>query len=63
MQFSFYLFRVIVIPIPIEVLACIPNHWKDKQEGAGLPSMEALLIRKNLHWTGHLMRMPNDKTS
>jgi len=27
----------------------------------GLPSMEDLLIRKNLHWTGFLMRMPSDR--
>ena len=33
---------------------------KDILERAGLPSMEDLLIRKNLRWTGHLMRMsPN----
>ena len=24
----------------------------------GLPSMEDLLIRNNIHWTGHLLRMP-----
>ena len=28
---------------------------------AGLPSMEDLLIRKNLHWTGYLLRMPTDR--
>ena len=28
---------------------------------AGLPSMEDLLIRKNLLWTGHLLRMPTDR--
>ena len=40
--------------------------WMDKVtnkeilERTGLPSMEDLLIRKNLRWTGHLMRMsPN----
>ena len=27
----------------------------------GLPSMEDLLIRKNLWWTGHLMRMSPDR--
>lgn len=27
----------------------------------GLPSMEDLLIRKNLRWTGHLMRMPTNR--
>ncbi len=33
---------------------------KDILERTGLPSMEDLLIRKNLLWTGHLMRMsPN----
>ena len=37
--------------------------WMDKVtnkeilERTGLPSMEDLLIRKNLRWTGHLMRM------
>ena len=37
--------------------------WSDKVtkmeilERTGLPSMEDLLIRKNLRWTGHLMRM------
>ena len=30
---------------------------KDILERTGLPSMEDLLIRKNLRWTGHLMRM------
>jgi hypothetical protein len=41
--------------------------WKDKVtnekvlDRAGLPSMEDLLIRKNLRWTGHLMRMPPDR--
>ena len=29
---------------------------KDILERTGLPSMEDLLIRKNLQWTGHLMR-------
>ena len=28
---------------------------------AGLPSMEDLLIRKNLRWIGHLLRMPTDR--
>ena len=28
---------------------------------AGLPSMEDLLIRKNLRWTGHRLRMPTDR--
>jgi len=28
---------------------------------AGLPSMDNLLIRKTLRWTGHLLRMPNDR--
>ena len=37
--------------------------WMDKVtneellERTGLPSMEDLLIRKNLRWSGHLMRM------
>ena len=41
-------------------------RWQDKLTNikvlnrAGLPSMEDLLIRKNLHWTGHLLRMPTD---
>ena len=30
-------------------------------ERTGLPSIEDLLIRKNLRWTGHLMRMPLDR--
>ena len=40
--------------------------WMDKVtnkeilERTGLPSMEDLLIRKNLRWTGHLMRMSSD---
>ena len=42
-------------------------RWQDKVTNikvlkrAGLPSMEDLLIRKNLHWTGHLLRMPTDR--
>jgi len=42
-------------------------NWKDKIpnkeifDRTGLPSMEDLLIRKNLRWTGHLMRMPQDR--
>ena len=41
--------------------------WMDKVtnkeifERTGLPSMEDLLIRKNLRWTGHLMRMLPDR--
>ncbi|KAK2184175.1 hypothetical protein NP493_277g01004 [Ridgeia piscesae] len=41
--------------------------WMDKVtnkkilERRGLPSMEDLLIRKNLRWTGHLMRMSPDR--
>ena len=41
--------------------------WMDKMtnkeilERTGLPSMEDLLIRKNLRWTGHLMRMSPDR--
>jgi len=30
-------------------------------ERTGLPSMEDLLIRNNLMWTGHLMRMSPDR--
>ena len=42
-------------------------RWQDKvtnikvSKWAGLPSMEDLLIRKNLRWTGHLLRMPTDR--
>ena len=41
--------------------------WMDKVtnkeilERTGLPSMEDLLIRKNLQWTGHLMWMSPDR--
>ena len=41
--------------------------WMDKVtnkeilERTELPSMEDLLIRKNLRWTGHLMRMSPDR--
>ena len=41
--------------------------WMDKVtnkeilERTGLPSMDDLLIRKNLRWTGHLMRMSPDR--
>ena len=34
---------------------------KDILEQTGLPSMEDLLIRNNLWWTGHLMRMSPDR--
>ena len=42
-------------------------RWQDKLTNikvikrAGLPSMEDFLIRKNLRWTGHLLRMPTDR--
>ena len=42
-------------------------RWQDKVTNikvlkrAGLPSMEDLLTRKNLHRTGHLLRMPTDR--
>ena len=42
-------------------------RWQDKVTNikvlkrAGLPSMEDLLIRKNLRWAGHLLRMPTDR--
>ena len=42
-------------------------RWQDKVTNikvlkrAGLPSMEDLIIRKNLRWTGHLLRMPTDR--
>ena len=41
--------------------------WMDKVtnkeilERTGLQSMEDLLIRKNIQWTGHLMRMSSDR--
>ena len=41
--------------------------WMDKVtnkeilERTGLPSMEDLLIRKNLRWNGHLMRMSPER--
>ena len=34
---------------------------KEILERTWLPSMEDLLIRKNLRWTGHLMRMSPDR--
>ena len=34
---------------------------KEILERTGLPSMEDLLIRKNLRWTGYLMRMSPDR--
>ena len=34
---------------------------KEILERTGLPSMEDLLIRKNLRWTGHLMKMSPDR--
>ena len=34
---------------------------KEILERTGLLSMEDLLIRKNLRWTGHLMRMSPDR--
>ena len=37
---------------------------KEILERTGLPSTEDLLIRKNLQWTGHLMKMsPNSQLS
>ena len=33
----------------------------DILERTGLPSMEDLLIKKNLRWAGHLMRMSPDR--
>ena len=36
---------------------------KDILEQTELPSMEDLLIRKNLRWTGHLTRMSPDRLS
>ena len=44
-------------------------RWQDKVTNikvlkrAGLPSMEELLMRKYLRWTGHLLRMPTDRLS
>ena len=43
------------------------TRWQDKVTNikvlkpVGLPSVEDLLTRKNLHWTGHLLRMPTDR--
>ena len=37
------------------------SDTKHIHERTGLPSMENLLIRKNLRWTGHLMRMSPDR--
>ena len=34
---------------------------KEILDRTGLPSMEYLLIRKNLRWTGHLMTMSPDR--
>ena len=34
---------------------------KEILERKGLPSMEDLLIRKNLRWTGHFMRTSPDR--
>ena len=34
---------------------------KDILERTGLPSMEDLLIRKNIRWTGHIMKMSPDR--
>ena len=34
---------------------------KEILERTGLPSMDDLLIRKNLQWTGHLMRISSDR--
>ena len=41
-------------------------RWQNKVTNiilmrARLPSMDNLLIRKNLRWTGHLLRMPTDR--
>ena len=36
---------------------------KEILERTGLPSMEDLLIRKNLRWTGYLLRMSPDRLS
>ena len=37
-------------------------RWQDKVTNkTGLPSMEDFLIRKNLRWTGHLLRMRTDR--
>ena len=49
------------------LLSIIRLTWKDKVTNkeilkrTGLPSMEDLLIKKNLRWTGHLMRMSSDR--
>ena len=36
---------------------------KEIHKRTGLPSMEDLLIRKNLRWTGHLRKMSPDRLS
>ena len=47
--------------------AIMKISWQDKVtqievlQRDGLPSMEDLLIRKNLRWTGHILRMESDR--
>ena len=48
--------------------AIMKISWQDKVtniepvlQRVGLPSMEDLLIRKNLLWTGHILRMESDQ--
>ncbi|KAK2189372.1 hypothetical protein NP493_108g03028 [Ridgeia piscesae] len=55
-------------PRPVRNLRSIMRiTWMDKVinkhilERTGLPSMVDLLIRKNIRWTGHLMRMSPDR--
>ena len=52
---------------PRHLRSIVRITWMDKVtnkeilERTGLQSMEDLLIRKNLRWTGHLMRMSPDR--
>ena len=47
--------------------AIMKISWQDKVtqievlQRVGLPSMEDLLIRKNLRWTGHILQMESDR--
>ena len=51
------------------LLSIMKIRWQDKVTNikvikrAGLPYMKDLLIRKNLRWTGHILRMPTDRLS
>ena len=51
----------------IHLRSIMKIRWQDKVTNikvlkrTELPSMEDLLTRKNLCWTGHLLRMPTDR--